>query len=248
MNSKQTSPFYCSPLFAQYNEIFHGTTTKQYGPVQRDASSIKNLCAAFKRKTTDFISGQQTHGNTVLAVQSFHRGTTQSSTDGLVLRVKGNESLSLFLGVYTADCVPVFFYDPVVSIVGLCHAGWRGVANKIVNNMVSECVKMGSDPSNLRVCLGPHIRSCSYSVAEDRARLFEEMYGKNSGVVSLFDAKYYINLSEAIRTDLVQCGVLENHIDHDSSPCTYCDSDMFYSYRRRTNEKFSEMVSFIGIR
>ncbi|MBI5613825.1 peptidoglycan editing factor PgeF [Candidatus Gottesmanbacteria bacterium] len=248
MNDIQKKYYYTSPLFAQYNEVFHGTTTKQYGPIKRDASTIEYLCGVFGRKKQDFITGQQTHGNTVLEVNSTHRGVVAPSTDGLVLHVNDkSQSKKLFIGVFTADCVPVFFYDPKNSLVGICHAGWKGVIGKIVKNMVKQCIKCGSNPGNLRVCLGPHIRSCSYSVAIERARLFEETYGKDSGVVAVHDSKHFINLSEAISLDLKASGVNPRHIDHDCSPCTYCDSEMFYSYRRRIGEEMHEMISFIGI-
>jgi YfiH family protein len=249
MNVLPAHLFYFSPLFSEYSEVFHGTTTKQYGPVKRDISSVQKLCDAYKRKTNDLITAEQTHGNTVAEVTSQNLGVVVPSADGLVLLSKNtDESKKLFLGIYTADCVPVFFYDPTNSLVGLCHAGWRGVYGKIVKNMLIQCQKSGSDPSHLRVFLGPHIRACSYSVPEERAEQFEKMYGKNTGVVSEFDAKHFLNLSEAIFLDLLQCGVKSEHIDHDSSPCTYCDTNAFYSYRRRSTEEYSEMISFIGFR
>ncbi|MEK7592328.1 MAG: peptidoglycan editing factor PgeF, partial [Patescibacteria group bacterium] len=238
-----------SPLFSEYSEVFHGTTTKQYGPVKRDISSVQKLCDAYKRKTTDLITAEQTHGNIVSEVSSQNGGVVAPSADGLILRSENtDETKNLFLGIFTADCVPVFFYDPTNSLVGLCHGGWRGVYGKIVTQMVDMCRKNGSDPINLRVSLGPHIRACSYSVPEERAEQFEKMYGKNTGVVSVFDTKYFLNLSEAIFLDLIQSGVKSDNIDHDSSPCTYCDTNAFYSYRRRSTEEYSEMISFIGFR
>ena len=90
--------------------MFHGTTTKQYGPVKRDISSVQKLCDAYKRKTTDLITAEQTHGNIVSEVSSQNGGVVAPSADGLILRSENtDETKNLFLGIFTADCVPVFF-------------------------------------------------------------------------------------------------------------------------------------------
>lgn len=247
MNEIIQHRYYYSSFFAQYSNIFHGTTTKQFGPVDRDSSAIDTLCKEFSRQKRDCIIGQQIHGNLVKNVSLGDQGKAIDSVDGLVL-MGTSKAKSLLLGVFTADCVPVFFYDPKESLIGICHAGWRGTHEKIVQKMVQECKKNGSDPKSLRVYLGPHIRSCSYDVPKARADLFKAGYGEDSSVITEFEGKLYLNLSEAIRIDLVREGIETSSIDHDSSPCTFCQSNEFYSYRKRVDNKMEEMFSFIGFR
>jgi YfiH family protein len=248
MDIKQSEKIYVSPLFQKHDDIICGTTTKKFGPARRDIETMQRLSEIIGRGKNQCVTGEQTHGNTAATVLNNNIGKALPRADGLVYCVKNiHNTRQTCLCVYTADCVPVFFYDPVRLLIGICHAGYRGILGKIIKNMVNECRKNGSKASDLKVSLGPHIRACSYTVPESRARVFEQIYGKKSGVVAISDQTYRVSLSEAIRIDLLSMGVRSEQIDHDSSPCTYCDSDTFYSYRRRTTEEYGEMISFIGM-
>ena len=75
---------------------------------------------------------------------------------------------NLPIAIRTADCVPVFIFDPIRRVIGLAHAGWRGTYKEIASKTVQRMQeKYASQPSDLKVVLGPCIRECCYKVNEE---------------------------------------------------------------------------------
>ena len=71
----------------------------------------------------------------------------------------------LVLGIYVADCGPVYLFDPVRRAIGLVHAGKKGTALGIVPTAVSAMgERFGSRPADLVFQLGPCIRPPHYEV------------------------------------------------------------------------------------
>ncbi len=101
---------------------------------------------------------RQVHGDTIHVVDSVPDSLLDG--DALITSQKG-----LFLGIKTADCVPILLLDPVRGITAAVHAGWRGtvlrIAGKVVRTMKSE---FGTQPSDLLAVLGPAIGPCCYEV------------------------------------------------------------------------------------
>ena len=48
------------------------------------------------------------------------------------------------MGILTADCAPILFYDPINMIVGACHAGWKGALTGIIENTLIKMESIGS--------------------------------------------------------------------------------------------------------
>ena len=89
---------------------------------------------------------RQVHGVGVIEAQSWRRGV---EADGAVARSAG-----AVIGVLTADCLPVLFCDVEAKVVGVAHAGWRGLAAGILEATIE---KMAIDPGRLMAYLGPGI-------------------------------------------------------------------------------------------
>jgi YfiH family protein len=104
--------------------------------------------------------------------------------EGIVDALVAREN-SLVLAVTVADCVPVFFVDPVTGAFGVAHAGWRGVAGGIVRNAI-EALKQSFDvaPEDLFVAAGPSIRGPSYEVGPEVAGLFPEEFAVPSATAA----------------------------------------------------------------
>lgn len=133
--------------------------------------------------------------------------------------------------ITTADCVPIFFHDPVRGAVGLAHAGWRGtvegVARTTVEAMVSE---FGCRPADLRVAVGPAIGPCCFEVDADVAEPFRQVFpGKD--LVQERVNKFTVDLWRANERVLRVAGVREENILV-SRVCTSCREDLFFSFRR----------------
>ena len=168
------------------------------------------------------------------------RDGTPEPYDGLI----SNEN-DLMLCVVTADCTPVFLYDPVCGVAGMLHSGRSGtmkdISGKAVLKMQQE---FGSKPGDIRCILGPYLCARHHEVERKDIEGFFELFSesecerflKNKGI------KYYVDMGEAIRISLMKKGVLsENIVDHHI--CTY-EEKALYSWRR-DHLKDKRIISFI---
>lgn len=194
------------------------------------------------------ILPQQVHGIKVSEVSNKELGLgmgEQSSAipscDGLITK----EQIGL-LSLY-ADCVPLYFYSPKAEIVGLAHAGWKGTANQIVNNVLTQIKQAGGASADCHVAIGPCIGPCCYEVGEDVAAYFLRgdfsVKNENSPILKqIGDRKYQLDLAKANYNLLLKAGVKAENISL-ANLCTACNPELFFSYRRDGNT--GRMASFI---
>lgn len=176
---------------------------------------------------------KQVHGDAVLWVDRPLSSEEEALADGLVTTTAG-----LVLGVRTADCVPVFFYDSARKAVGIAHAGWKGIQAGIIQRMLKIFLRKLKTPAeSLRVALGPSIRECCYEVGKEFLGYFPGFYRQKNA------SKGSLDLIAVIRDRLVQGGVLEANFQ-DSELCTVCENQNFFSYRAEgcTKERILSVI------
>lgn len=150
--------------------------------------------------------------------------------------------------VMTADCLPILLCDPdsnsEVKWVAAIHAGWRGLANGIVEQTIRELQSASPEPiqlENAQAWLGPAISVNAFEVGEDVKEAFpefdEDFFWTHS------TGKFFADLYSIARKKLNALGIVNVS---GGDLCTYSDSERFYSYRR--DGKTGRMVSFICIR
>lgn len=227
-------------LFEEFPHLFCAMSTKKAGNL--DIKDIISLATFDFLKVNyipkdSFVTMQQIHGSTVVQATKGKK----IASDGLITQIKG-----LYLGVQTADCVPLFFYEPEVGLVGVVHAGWRGTLAHISQNMIKKLVDYGARIDQIRVAIGPHIGACCYDVSKERAIQFQEEFPRSQAIFSYVN-KWYIDIGLLNREALLEKGVQPAHIDA-AIACTSCQSDLYFSYRRHTKETFGHMLGIIGIR
>lgn len=154
---------------------------------------------------------------------------------------------NLALCVITADCVPLFFYDSVSGLISGVHAGWRGVASRIIPKTVQTLIQQGAHPQSITAVIGPHIQKKSFEVGNDVRDKILSSIGHHDEAdsqfsVSIDEKKSRVDLNLVVRTQLHNAGLnLENvfdlHID------TVENTD-FHSYRR-DKENSGRQISFI---
>lgn len=151
-----------------------------------------------------------------------------ADTDALVTSLKG-----VLIGVNTADCVPILFYDPVKSIAGAAHAGWRGTAGNIACETIEAMKSLGALPENIWVGIGAAISKEAYEVGDEVVEELATTGLKIEDFASRNDktGKYHVDLREANRLLLLACGINPQNIKVNSD-CTYSDSHNYYSARR----------------
>jgi YfiH family protein len=135
------------------------------------------------------------------------------------------------LGAFAADCIPILFADPRARVIGACHAGWRGTVAGVAPNVLARMIELGARPADVRVALGPSIGPCCFEVGPEVVDAFRAAFGDVPGMVVRGPNKDHIDLRRAMRASLERAGVAPAHID-DAPPCTKCEAERFFSYRR----------------
>ena len=171
-------------------------------------------------------TAKQVHSNHVLRVKT---SGPQGEADALITNQPG-----IGLAIRTADCLPILIADPENRAIAAVHAGWRGVVSEIVPKAVEAMTReFGSKPGDLMVAIGPGIGTCCFEVGPEVA----EKFG--------LSGRTKVDLVETTCRQLGRNGVSAGQISA-SGLCSYCDSELFESYRR-DREKAGRMISLIGL-
>jgi YfiH family protein len=137
------------------------------------------------------------------------------------------------VAILAADCAAILLHDPVQSVVGALHAGWRGTAAGIATagvTMMQQC--FGSRPSNIRAGIGPAIGRCCYEVGIDVAETVARTSpGDAPPYERVCDGKAYLDITHANHMQLLAAGLDPANVST-ANICTACRTDLFYSHRR----------------
>ncbi|WP_068672467.1 peptidoglycan editing factor PgeF [Oceanobacillus sp. Castelsardo] len=194
----------------------------------------------------NWVSGEQVHGTTVRMINSDDKGkgtrdyfSSVQGVDGLITNEK-----NILCTAFFADCVPLFFYDPVTEIIGIAHAGWKGTVNEMAGSMVQAMKDQGVNESNLLVVIGPSISQEMYEVDEKVIDNIKDKY-RQKCVKPSKNNRYLLDLKKLNVEILLQSGVLRHNIDV-TNYCTFKDESLFFSHRRDKG-KTGRMLGFLGI-
>lgn len=205
------------------------------------AENFRRFCAAIGVRAEDTVISAQTHTTHVISVTAADRGRgvtrprEYTDVDGMVTDEPG-----VVLCTQYADCVPLFFADPVKRVVATSHSGWRGTAGNIGAATVEKMhTDYGCEPGNILVGIGPSIGRCCFEVDAPVLEAFEKVphfsaacYEENGG------GKYHIDLWTVCRRGLLAAGVSPEHITV-TDLCTRCHPDVFWSHRATGGERGS---------
>ena len=180
---------------------------------------------------------RQIHGNAVIDVDNTTEASAEEPPEADAL-ISARHDVAL--GIFTADCVPIFIHDVVTPAIGIAHAGWRGTFARVaVNTLAQMEVSFGTLAANCRIHLGPSIQKCCYTVSTELLTQFAERFGStvHNGV--------NLDLQAANVHQLMEGGLLPDSISI-SPLCTACRTDLFYSHRAE-NGRTGRMLSFIQL-
>lgn len=152
----------------------------------------------------------------------------------------------LFLGILTADCVPILISVPERKLATVVHAGWRGTLAGIAPKMVAHLKeRYGVKPGSMEAALGPAIDRCCYEVGADVSLPLVQKWGALAERCLHTKAdKKFLDLRGLNSLLLEKAGVPQSQI-FNIGPCTACAVEDFFSYRRERKETGRQM-SFIG--
>jgi len=160
--------------------------------------------------------------------------------DGLVC-----DRVGPVLGAFAADCVPMLFADAGARVVGACHAGWRGAVAGVAANVVARMRELGAIPEDIVVALGPSIGPCCFEVGPEVVAAFVAAFGPRPGMIVEGPRKPHVDLRIALAASLEGAGIAAANIDA-HPPCTRCNPERFFSYRRDGMEGGVHM-GYIGL-
>ncbi|MCL2525465.1 MAG: peptidoglycan editing factor PgeF [Coriobacteriia bacterium] len=197
------------------------------------------------------VFSQQTHQCKVLAVGAADRGKgtlrqrDYKGIDGLVT----NEP-DVVLATFYADCVPLYFVDPVMHAIGLSHAGWRGTVGEIGARTLQSLVEnYGSDPHDVLVGIGPSICKECFEVSFDVADAFKSELPWSKDFIAEHPTKIeksFIDLQGINRQSLIRAGIPAENIELPGI-CTACNPELFFSHRA-TGLPRGSLAAFLSLK
>lgn len=239
-------PYLAYPLLEKTGVVRHGFSTRLGGVSTGHCATMnisttrgddpaaveenrRRIAKAIGVRAEDMTYTNQTHTTNVAVVEAKDRGKRFMETDGMVTNVP-----EICLVTFYADCVPLFFVDPVHRAIGLSHSGWRGTVGKMGKVTIERMRKeYGTDPAQVVAAIGPSICQDCYEVSEDVIEKFRENFDKALWPELFYekaDGKYQLNLWRANQAVLAEAGVPKENIAV-TNLCTHCNPDILFSHR-----------------
>lgn len=242
------------PVLDKFNNLIHATSTR-LGGVSKGPYSWLNLsfqvgddprsvvrnreifCRRLGLSLDSIVTGKQVHGSNIKIVCNEDKGKGSynwegsfSCTDGLVTNAPGVSLL-----VLVADCAGIVFFDPMHRIIALSHAGWRGTVKGIIPKTVKIMHdEFNSCPEDLITCVSPSIGPCCYRIGNDVLHQLKTFFdGWQRFVVSRSKNDFFLDLWALAEYQLLKAGLMPANINL-AKICTACNTDLFYSYRKKT--------------
>lgn len=261
-------PYLEYPLLTDTKIVHHGFSTRLGGVSQGcyasmnlsftrgdDEAAVREnyhrIAKSIGVKCENMVLSQQTHTTNVRVVTEKDKGKgivtplDYTDVDGMVTNIPG-----ICFVTFYADCVPLYFVDPVQKAIGLSHSGWRGTVGKIGKETIRKMEEQyGSDPKDILAAVGPSICKDCYEVSEDVIlefqKNFKERYWKD-----LFyrkeNGKYQLDLWKANEIIFKESGILPEHIAV-TNVCTHCNSKILYSHRT-SGDRRGNLAAFLALK
>jgi hypothetical protein len=246
--------WYCViPSFERTGLVSHGFSTRKGGVSGQQYSTLNlgfkkgdscdavmqnflRFCRALDINPHNTVFSDQVHSDKVAVVGAGDRGKG-AFKESDILQVDGlmTQEPQVALVTFYADCVPLFFLDPVRRAIALSHAGWRGTIARIGAKTLEGMRRMfGTRPEECLIGIGPSIGPCCFEVDFPVAEQFAKVFDKYKDIIikpGQKPGRYYVNLWMANALQLEEMGIPHHNITV-ADMCTSCNHDLFFSHRR----------------
>jgi polyphenol oxidase len=238
-------------LLNRYKEIAHFCTSRKGGvsvgnyasfnlsPFSGDSpryfhGNQQILCNKLGIDSEKLIIPFQTHGTEIREIdEAFFQLSAEEKSqylngiDAIFTQLPG-----ICIGVTTADCVPLLFFDPNKQVIAAAHAGWRGTCARIAEKTVLALIdRYNCNPADVQVVIGPSISAEVYEVGEEVVKSFNSTGFDTTKVCEKRGNSIFLDLWKANQQSLEKIGILTEHIEI-SGICTYTEHERFFSARR----------------
>jgi len=228
-------------IFDQFENLFAVSTTKAASITKIQGKNkhwIHYQKELFESLDIDFNRVcylNQIHSNKVILVKE---PGFQGRGDGMFTPERDP-----FLCVTTADCVPIYFYYPELTYIGIIHCGWRGAKKGIIKkaSVILKNKIKSLNIKNVFCVVGPHINKCCYEFDKKDASCFDPKY-----LEDINESKVKLDLTSIIVDHLLTEGFVKTKIEI-SEQCTHCERELLYSFRRDKDLK-GRIINIIGMK
>lgn len=212
--------------------------------------NYRRIAETFGKTVNDFVCTDQTHTTTVLQVGKAEKGygvtkeRTYTDVDGLITNEPG-----VILSTFYADCVPLYFVDPVHKAIGLSHSGWRGTVGRMGQKTLEAMAKAyGTRSEDVYAAVGPSICQECYEISEDVAEYFyKEFQGHGEKIlINKGNGKYQLDLWKTNEIVLLEAGIKPEHLAV-TNVCTCCNSEVLFSHRA-SHGKRGNLAAFLMLK
>ncbi len=255
-------PYLSFPLLEDTGIVKHGFSTRLGGVSKGHCKSMnisttrgdepeaieenrRRIARAIGVDPQDFTYTHQTHTTNVAVVEEKDRGGRFLETDGMVTNVP-----DICLVTFYADCVPLFFVDPVHRAIGLSHSGWRGTAGRMGEVTLRLMQKQyGTDPAQVFAAIGPSICQDCYEVSQEVIEKFKDTFDEKLWGELFYEkpnGKYQLDLWRANQAVLTEAGVPREQIAV-TNVCTHCNPDILFSHRSMGTAR-GNLSAFLALR
>lgn len=268
LSVKNGIPYFFFPLLEETGLVRHGFSSRLGGVSKGDFAEMnfsfsrgdnkadvlenyQRMADLFEQDIEKMVVSYQTHTVNVrkVTIEDAGKGVIKErdyqDVDGLIT----NEP-DLMLVTFYADCVPLFFVDPVKKAIGLSHSGWRGTVGRMGQVTIERMTKeYGTDPADLLVAIGPCICKDCYEIGAEVAEQFKAAFKPsqwNQILQEKPDQKYQLDLWKANQIIFAEAGVKKEHIAV-TNTCTCCNPELLFSHRK-TGEKRGNLAAFLSLK
>src|SRR4030042_1498806 len=228
-------------VFKNYSNLIIGFSEKKDGPMKNSVQNRKKFFNKLKIDKELIDRADLVHKNKVKLISKKDAGRLIEKTEGLITKEK-----NIFLTITTADCLPIFIYDPKKEIIGLIHGGWKSLAGNILKEAINKIINnFKRNPAHILIGIGPGISQCHFEIKNDLVRKWSDVTIFATGVFLEAGNKKHLDLKKIAKLQLIELGIKEENIEI-SSECTFCLKDKYFSYRRDKPEQIKTMLAIIG--
>jgi len=212
--------------------------------------NFRRLALAMGTDPHNFVFTDQTHTANIKRVHQSDAGSgiykkrEYADIDGLITNEK-----DIVLSTFFADCVPIYFVDPVHKAIGLSHSGWKGTIQKIGEKTILAMQEaFQSKPSELICAIGPSICVKCYEISKDVAlefiKTFPDFY--KDILIEKENEKYQLDLWKTNQYILQNAGVKKENIAL-TNICTCCNPKLLFSHRA-SHGKRGNLGAFLSLK
>jgi hypothetical protein len=188
------------------------------------------------------VFSNQIHSTDIKIVTRKDRGQIMTGMDGLITDEPG-----ICLVTSYADCVPLFFYDPINQVIATSHSGWKGTVGRIGKKTVEKMTEVyGSKPEEIVAAIGPSICQSCYEISEDVAEEFRKEFPTewyDEFMIDKGNGKYQLDLWKVNEYILLDAGITREHLDI-TDICTCCNPKLLFSHRASKGKR-GNLAGFI---